>query len=180
MRKDQIYQTDRLILRPTNDEDGEFIFKLMNTPKWLQFIGDRNIWTLQDAHNYIAEKIRPQYERLGYGNYTVIRKADGAKLGNCGLYDREGLEGVDIGFAFLPDHEKQGYAFEAAQKVKQLAFEVFDLAHIGAITDEQNTASQKLLDKIGLTFIEVITLPDSEEQVMYYQLDKTAYDSGDI
>ena len=38
-------------------------------------------------------------------------------MGSCGLYDREGLDGVDIGFAFLPQFEGQGFGFEAAKKV---------------------------------------------------------------
>lgn len=45
---------------------------------------------------------------------TVIRKLDNVKIGTCGLYDREGIDGVDIGFAFLPEYEKKGFAFENA------------------------------------------------------------------
>jgi hypothetical protein len=50
------YETERLILKPTNKEDGEFIFKIMNTPKYYKYIGDRNIRTLEDAENYIKTK----------------------------------------------------------------------------------------------------------------------------
>ena len=46
------YETERLILKPTDKEDGEFIFKIMNTPKYYKYIGDRNIRTLEDAENY--------------------------------------------------------------------------------------------------------------------------------
>jgi hypothetical protein len=44
----------------------------------------------------------PQLKKLGFSSYTVIRKTDNAKVGSSGLYDREGLEGIDLGFAFLP------------------------------------------------------------------------------
>lgn len=60
--------------------------------------------------------MRPQFERLGFGNYIMIRKSDGIKLGSCGLYDREGLDGIDIGYALMPQFERQGYAIEAASK----------------------------------------------------------------
>ncbi|HAH25695.1 MAG TPA: GNAT family N-acetyltransferase, partial [Prolixibacteraceae bacterium] len=63
--------------------------------------------------------------RLGYGNFTVTRKSDRVKIGICGLFDREGLEGIDIGFAFLPEYERKGYAFESADKLKDKAFDEF-------------------------------------------------------
>ena len=47
------FETERLILKPTSEEDAEFIFELFNTPKWIKYIGDRNIKTLEDAKNYI-------------------------------------------------------------------------------------------------------------------------------
>ncbi|HSO86523.1 MAG TPA: GNAT family N-acetyltransferase, partial [Draconibacterium sp.] len=64
--------------------------------------------TEEDAKQYIKNKIRPQLEKLGFANYTLIRKSDGLKIGSCGLYDREGVEGIDIGFALLPAFEGLG------------------------------------------------------------------------
>lgn len=100
MKTYDTFETERLLLKATSKEDASFILELLNTPKWIKNIGDRNVKSLEAAQNYILERMTPQFERLGYSNYTVIRKADGAKMGTCGLYDREGLEGIDIGFAF--------------------------------------------------------------------------------
>ena len=165
-----LYETERLYLRPTGSEDAEFIFALMNSPKWIQYIGDRNIRDVVDAEAYILNKMSPQYERLGFGNYTLIRKADMVKIGTCGLYDREGLDGVDIGFAFLPQFEKQGYGFEAASKVKSLGFEVFNLEKISAITTKENLNSQKLLLKIGLKYSGMHTPPDDEPLMLFSEM----------
>ncbi len=117
MSQYQTFETERLILKPTSEEDAEFIFELFNMPKWLQFIGDRNIKTLENARAYIKTKMLPQLNRLGYCNYTLIKKTDNTKIGTCGLYDREGLKGIDIGFALLPGYERKGYAFESANKI---------------------------------------------------------------
>jgi len=163
------YTTERLIIRPTNTGDASFIFKLMNAPKWIQFIGDRKILTEEDAYNYIQVKMEPQYERLGFGNYTVIRKEDMVKMGSCGIYDREGIDGVDIGYAFLPEFEGKGYATESAMKVKEIGIQEFGLKTINGITSKKNTASQKLLEKIGLTFRKYMILPDETEEIMFYQ-----------
>ncbi len=156
------FETERLILRPTDLEDAEFILALLNTPKWLQFIGDRNIHDVEDAIHYINSRVLYQYERLGYGNYTVIRKEDGVKIGSCGLYDREGLEGIDIGFAFFPEYEGKGYGFEAASRMLKAAVEDFSLKKIKAITNLENYASQKLLEKIGLVKVDKIKMHNDE------------------
>ena len=78
---ENIHETERLILKPTDKEDGEFIFKIMNTPKYYKYIGDRNIRTLEDAENYITQKMMPQYEKMGFGNFTVTLKSDSSKIG---------------------------------------------------------------------------------------------------
>lgn len=166
------FETDRLLLRPTQLEDAIFFQELVNTPKWLQFIGDRGIHSEQAASQYIAKRILPQLEQRGFGNYTVIRKADGVKLGTCGLYDREGLEGVDIGFAFLPAYEGQGYGFESARRLLQAAWETFDLPMVQAITQEDNTASRHLISKLGLQFVEWIRLPDDPIDLLLYRINQ--------
>ncbi|MCB0649704.1 MAG: GNAT family N-acetyltransferase [Saprospiraceae bacterium] len=165
------FETERLFLRPTAEEDAAFILELMNTPKWLENIGDRNVRSIEDAKAYIQNRITPQLERLGFSNYTVIRKSDGAKLGSCGLYDREGLEGVDIGFAFLPQYEGQGYALESAQKVKDTGINHFGIRQISAITIPENMASRRLIEKLGLQFVEKIKLPDDDAELLLYRVE---------
>lgn len=169
------FETERLLLRPTSEADAEFVFRLMNTPKWLQYIGDRNIRSVHDARVYIQNRMLPQLQRLGYSNYTVMRKTDGQKLGSCGLYDREGVEGIDMGFAFFPEYEGLGYGFEAASRLKQAAFGEFELGMLSAITAFGNSASQKLLEKLGLKRAGTITLPGSEEAVCLYRLGREDY-----
>lgn len=166
------FETERLVIRPTSDEDAEFIFELLNTPKWLEYIGDRNVASVAMAKNYIQTKIQPQLERLGYSNYTLIRKSDNAKIGSCGLYDREGLDDTDIGYAFLPEYEKQGYAFEAANKIKDVGLNVFNINVISAITAKNNAASQKLLEKLGLKLVGTTTLPNETEELLLYKIKK--------
>jgi len=164
------FKTERLFLRPMNTSDAAFLVAVMNTPKWLKFIGDRNVNSEEDGVKYITDRVLSQYERLGFSNFTVIRKSDGAKIGVCGLYDRSGLEGIDIGFAFLPEYEGQGYGFEAASVVKDAAINLFKLEKLVAITSKENVASQRLLEKIGLKQQGAIVLPGETEEVLYYEL----------
>lgn len=172
MNPHDIFETERLFLRPTTEIDAKFILRLLNTPKWYKYIGDRNVKTIEEAKEYIKTKMEPQLKRLGYANYTIIRKSDDVKMGTCGLYDRDGLEGIDIGFAFLPEYEKMGFAFEAANKVKSLAFENFGLTEINAMTTRNNISSQRLLEKLGMKLAGTTKLPDDKEELLLYRLKK--------
>lgn len=168
----KVFETERLILKPTSVADSEFILELMNTPKWIEYIGDRNVKTIASAKAYIANKMMPQLQRLGYSSYTIVRKSDDAKIGTCGLFDREGLDGIDIGFAFLPEYGKKGYAYEAAVKLKHMAFNEFGISQISAITAKNNSTSQALLEKLGLKRSGTTKLPNEDNEVLIYKLKK--------
>ncbi|MFK8038142.1 MAG: GNAT family N-acetyltransferase [Crocinitomicaceae bacterium] len=162
------FETERLLLKPTSKTDDKFIFELFNSPKWIEFIGDRNIKSVKDAEKYIIEKIIPQKENSGLGTYTVITKNENKKIGTCGLYNREGVEGLDLGFAFLPEFERNGFAFEASEKIVDVAFNHLNLNEIKAITVKENTSSQKLLEKLKFELMNIILLPNNSEELLLY------------
>lgn len=164
------YETDRLTIRPTLLEDAEFIFELMNSKSWIEFIGDRNIKTIAQAEEYIKSSVFPQFEKYGYSNYTIIKKGCMQKIGTCGLYDREGLDGVDIGFALLPNFQNRGFAFEASSRIKKAAFNDFGINELNAITTKENRASHLLLKKLGMKRIGVIKLPKNINEFILYNI----------
>ncbi len=166
------FETERLLIKPTSVEDAEFIYQLMNTAKFIKYVGDRNIKSIEDAENYIRIKMLPQLNDLGYSNYSLIRKSDDSKVGTCGLYDRDGLDGIDIGFGLLPEYEGLGFAYESANRLKKAAFEEFEIEEIKAITSKQNISSQRLLEKLGLEMTGTIKLPNEDEELLLYKIQK--------
>jgi RimJ/RimL family protein N-acetyltransferase len=130
------------------------------------------VHTVKDAEDYIATKMLPQLQKLGFSNNTVIRKSDSKKIGSCGLYKRDGLDHVDIGFAFLPDYFNQGYAYEVSKKLVELAFSEFNITAINAITIKNNIASQKLIEKLRFKYLKIINIPNDDEDLMLYELRK--------
>ncbi|GEN75659.1 N-acetyltransferase [Chryseobacterium hagamense] len=150
-------------------EDAGFILDLYNRPKFIQFIGNRNLKTVADAENYIQNRFLPQFDRLGYGNYLMITKEGNHKIGGVGIFEREGLDVLDIGFSLLDEFERKGYAYEAASKIKSVGMNDFGLKKISAITTKDNFASQKLIEKLGLQFRKYVTIPDDPEELMYYE-----------
>ncbi|WP_052248529.1 GNAT family N-acetyltransferase [Chryseobacterium taiwanense] len=166
---DNIYETERLIIRPMSLDDGAFILDLYNRPKFIQFIGDRNIKTVSDAEEYIRNKFLPQFEKLGFGNYLLITKEGNHKIGGVGIFERDGLDIVDIGFSLLDEYEGKGYAYEGALKVKSIGMDDFGLKKLSAITAKENFSSQKLIEKLGLKFKKHVTLPGEDEELRYYE-----------
>ena len=170
--KTQRLETERLVLKPLTTDDSGFIFELYNSPKFIEFIGDRNIKTIQDAEQYITTKFLPQLEKLGYGNYLVVKKSDNTKIGAVGIFQRDGLDVHDIGFSFLPEFEGKGYGFEAASKLLETAFSVFNLNTISAITNKENIASQNQIKKLGLQYQKTVQLPDGDKELLYFEIEK--------
>ena len=164
------YETERLIIKLVDINDAEFLMELVNTKKWLKNIGDRNVHNLEDAKKYIREKNLPQIERLGFGNAVVILKSNNIKIGTVGLYDSEGIEGVDIGFAFLEEYEGKGYAYEAAKKILEERINEFGIKKVSAITLPDNFSSIKLIEKLGLSFREVVRIPNDDVDLNLYEL----------
>ena len=165
----QQFETDRLIIRLISLDDAQLIFDLYNMPSFIKYIGNRHITSLEAAENYIENRFFPQIESLGYGNYAVILKEGNIKIGAVGIFEREGLDVADIGFSVLEAYEGKGLMFEASQKVKEVAMQNFGLKKISAITTKDNISSQKLIQKLGLEFKKLVTLPNDDEELKYFE-----------
>ena len=163
-----IIQTDRLLLREFNPEDAAFTLELLNTPTWLQYIGDRKVRTLEDAHNYIINHFMASYQKYGFGFYLVEKIDDHQPIGMCGIVKRDFMEDVDIGFAFLPAYEGKGYGFEAASAFMKYAENTLNLERITAVTLPENINSRKLIEKIGLRFEKLIPWPLTNQELMLF------------
>ncbi len=162
-----ILATDRLTLRPFTNADAGFIVELVNTPGWLEFIGDRNIHTEEDAINYLQNGPLKSYQQNGFGLWMVQMK-DGTPIGTCGILKRDNLENPDIGFAFLPSYMGKGYALEMAKATMAYATTRLKLKTIYAITDPTNRRSIQLLEKIGLSPVKKIQSPTDGNELMLY------------
>ncbi|RSD28483.1 GNAT family N-acetyltransferase [Mesobacillus subterraneus] len=165
-----VFETERLKIRWLEVSDQEFIFKLLNEPGWINYIGDKGIRSLEDAKNYILTGPRKMYERVGFGLFMVELKESQQPVGLCGLIKRDGLEDVDIGYAFLAEHQSKGFAFESAKGNLEYARKL-GLDRIVAITTKDNASSSKLLEKLGMSFEGYVTLPQDDEELKLYAIE---------
>ena len=175
--------TERLVLQPITPAHAAFYLRLMNSPKWHEFIGDRQVYTEDAARLYIEQRMSTQWQTLGYGNFIVYkrRKEDvqktseegdtGVPIGAVGIFTRPGLEYSDLGFAFLSDYEGKGYATEASLRVLEEARLHYGIKTLQAITDPKNTACQKLLTRLQFQCQGSIVLPNETKETLLYKLE---------
>ncbi|KAB2881254.1 GNAT family N-acetyltransferase [bacterium] len=164
----QILETDRLIIRELNSHDAEFILKLVNTPAWLKFIGDRGVKNLDDAKKYIENGPVKSYADNGFGLYLMELKNEKAPIGMCGLIKRDFLPDPDIGFALMPEFEGKGYGYESASAVLSYGQRQLGLAKIVAVTVRENVNSIHLLEKIGLREEGTVVYPGTDEELLLF------------
>lgn len=162
--------TERLILTEITKHDADLYFRMMNSPKFIEFIADRGIKTHQDAEKYIENRVLRHYTEHGYGPFKMSLKADGTDIGTCGLFKRPNLDHPDIGYAILPEAEGHGFTIEAARAVLKYAFKDLEMTKILGITAQNHTRSQSLLLKLGMKIIGKTILPDDTEELLLFQL----------
>ena len=171
-------ETNRLKIRTLNEGDAPFLFQLMNTLKWHQYIGDKGIANVQDARKYIRSKMSTDLDEKGFINHLMIEKASNRPVGTCSIHDRDGVEGLDVGYAMLEEFEGLGYATEGATLMVQMAFTRFKSNQLSAITSIQNRDSQKVLEKIGFRYQSNIMLPDGKEEIRLFVIERTDFEGN--
>lgn len=167
-KKNTFLTTQRLLLLPFTLADATFIVQLLNSPGWLQFIGDRNVHSEDEAKAYLLSGPLKSYADHGFGLWRVELKESRTPIGMCGLLQRDYLENPDIGFALLPDYTGKGYAFEAANATLDHAARALNITTVSAIVQPDNTASVGLLHKLGMELRGTFKPPQSTDELLLY------------
>lgn len=175
------------MIEPFTLDDAAFIVALLTDPGWLRHIGDRQVRTLDDARAYIEDRLLAAQVRHGFALWAVRRRSAAHRhtrepaqdpIGMCGLVRRDGLDDVDLGYAFLPVARGQGFAREAAAAVLQHGFATLGLRRIVAITAVDNAASQRVLRALDMRLVRQLRLEAHDEDSLLYAADAASHDAA--
>jgi ribosomal-protein-alanine N-acetyltransferase len=146
-----ILRTPRLVLREFTAADAAATFAYENDPRYLRFY-ERTEVTERQCHALIYQFILWQGEQPRGKAQLAITLADtGELIGNVGVRRETPDEPMaDMGFELNPDHWGRGYATEAARAVVDLGFGEWGLQRIHAHCVSENTASARVLERVGL------------------------------
>lgn len=136
-------ETARLLLRPMCTEDTDALLAPFDRARMVRWMR-RNL---------------EHQARYGYGLFSVILRANGLLIGNCGLeqMEVEGGRAAELGYDFRSDHWNQGFATEAAMAVRDYAFRTLALPHLVSLIRLGNEASRRVAEKVGMRLDAEIT-----------------------
>jgi ribosomal-protein-alanine N-acetyltransferase len=117
-------------------EDLKLFKKWLNDPKFTDEIESQET----------VEDLEKSYARSG-SQWFFIEKKDGTRIGWAAKY----LEGelTTIGYGVVPAERGKGYATETATIIVDYLFLSKDIVRVQADTSTENSASQRVLEKVG-------------------------------
>ncbi|MBA6156001.1 GNAT family N-acetyltransferase [Tenacibaculum sp. S7007] len=146
-------ESKRLIIREAKVSDAPFYFELFNDPDWIKFISDKNLKSIKETEIYLKDILFKNLQLGGLGFFSVIFKETNKPIGTSTALQRDKLEFIDIGYGFLPEARGKGYAIEATKLIIEYVRNKFEQEKVLAFTMPENKASQKLLKKLGFTYV---------------------------
>ncbi len=161
-------ETNNLFLRPFSRADLDDLAALNGDREIMKYISPP---LSKEQVAVVIDWFTAEWDRLGYGWFALFERATGDFVGQCGLQCLEGkpdAEDIEIAFVISKTYWGKGYATEAAQAVLTFGFKEAGLERIVALTMEENTPSQRVLDKLGFQYEGNRKL--YERTVMYYSL----------
>ena len=145
-----ILETQRLLLRELTPADDHHLYALNFDPEVIKYTGDPAFQNVQEARSFLENYY--QYRKYGFGRWAVVHKNDGDFLGWCGLKYDPSIDETDIGFRFSKRFWNQGFATESAKACLAYGFTRLSMETIIGRAMKENTASVKVLEKLGMLF----------------------------
>jgi RimJ/RimL family protein N-acetyltransferase len=158
-------ETERLTLRPHRRDDLDAVAALLGDREALTHWGaplDR-----AGALAWIERNIT-RCETDGFGRCAVVERATGELVGDCGLVctEVEGTAEVELGWIVRRASWGRAFAPEAAAAWRDLAFAQLGLTRVVSMVSEQNAASRRVAEKLGMR-IERLAEWGGEPMLMY-------------
>lgn len=149
-------ETDRLILREIRMSDLQGLFELDSNIQVHKYLGKNPISNLDESKSIITY-IQKQYEKDGIGRWAIIHKNTNEFVGWAGLkYEKEvrvEMEYYDLGYRLRQKFWGKGIGTEAAIESIKYGFQTYGLKEIYAGAHVNNIGSNKILQKVGMTFL---------------------------
>ena len=148
-----LLSTERLALRPVTADDHAAVLAHWTQPDVRRFLFDGAALSPAEVAETIEESVRDF--AAGYGVWLIQEKDRAELVGTAGLRPLEEL-GLEIFYSLAPGSWGRGYATEAARAVVEHALVRLGLPEVLAEVDEGNTASIRVIERLGLTPFEVV------------------------
>ena len=171
-----IIETERLILRPFRETDAADVYEYLHEPA-VNCFASMKLDTIEDAKAEMKNRVgETEY-------YFAITLKDGGKvIGEIDAYPEAGEQHTDekdTKDTFSPcwmlnlNYTGKGYAYEAAHAFFDYLFNEKGARRIYAYTEDYNTSSQRLCERLGMRreglFLEFISFVNNLDGTPHYE-----------
>ncbi len=157
-------ETDRLQLRQFRYEDVDRAADIFSNPHVMRYVSS-GVQTKEQTKTRI-ELFLKGWEERGFGIWAIVHKQTDQLMGRGGLVYLDGTPEVELGYLLDQPYWNQGFATEFSCAALRFGFEQINLDRIVAIAQPANIASQRVMQKVGMTF---------EKTAHYYKTDVVYY-----
>lgn len=147
------FKTERLIVRQYTLNDIDELFGIMSDSRVYTYTKDKNNpWDKQRTEEYVKFMINKDFKTLDCFHGAVIEKNTNQLIGLCGLNPYKENE-PEIEFKLGVPYWGKGYATELGKQIIKSSFAAADIKGIYGMAQPENTASRKVLEKIGMKYL---------------------------
>jgi len=146
-------ETQRLILREMAADDFLALYEILSDPQMMKFYPAP--FDEEKVNNWILRN-QQRYRTDGFGLWAVVLKETGEVIGDCGvtMQNIHGKMLPEIGYHISKDHQRKGYASEAAKRCMEFVFAQTDFPAVYSYMKSTNVPSYGVAIKNGMRFIE--------------------------
>ena len=169
--------TKRLVLRPMGYEHLEAVHQYAQKQNVVRFMewGPNTTEATKAFINDVVKKSK-DIPRLSY-DFVVTLKNTNEVIGACGVYFKDERAVPTLGWIFDDAYWNQGYGTEVAARLLAFGFKTLDIPVIHAEAVYDNTASWKIMEKLGMRQIDRYKKKVKERERLFvmYELTKLEY-----
>lgn len=162
-----ILETERLILRTLKLEDIDSVMSFWGDVEVMKYCGGAG--TRERELRALQYYINMQKER-GFAPYLTILKECGEIMGVCGFNPPNNGYDTELMYHLAKMYWGKGYATEAAKACVEYAKNHLKINRIGASIDPNNSASQKVLEKLGFHYAGMKWCEDTNQDEAYFEM----------
>ena len=161
-----IVETPRLVLKEFALTDVRHLSPILASLQVMRFSASGCL-TLEQTKEKIDSFIS-SYRKYGFGKWAVILKETNQLIGYCGIGVEEidGKQETELGYRLSENYWGQGLATEAARAALDYGFNKLGLPDILAVVEPANTASVRVVEKLGMEY---------KRQTLFYGLEMSVY-----
>jgi len=149
-------ESERLTIREFHPEaDAEAMLAVYGDPEVMRFVPGGHFRGLGTVEARLKTYAR-ESSRRGFSSWAVVERETGRVIGDAGFGIFEPTREIELGYTLARDSWGNGFATEAGSACLAAGLAHLGVPRIIAVVDEENVASQRVAERIGMTRVETI------------------------